>query len=151
MKWLIPISSNEDLRLPWHPIFGNPWRNELDLRKSISFSIWKRDLTSVSLRKIQREKQIFTFTRSELLLPRFCPNTVGLSGNDNEFAFVAASGGFLLFGFCPPIIEPRLDDEFPAPARLIFEQNDMFDFRRELWRSKVLWAENGDGRTMYLK
>jgi len=32
----------------------------------------------------------------------------------------------------------------------MFEQNEMFDLRRELCRSNVFWAENGDGLTKYL-
>lgn len=45
--------------------------------------------------------------------------------------------------------EPLLEFEAPAfePARLMFEQKEMFDLRRELWRSKVFCAENGDGLT----
>ena len=41
VKWLMPISSSEDLRLPvdW-PIFGSPWRNELDRRRRMSLSIY---------------------------------------------------------------------------------------------------------------
>lgn len=47
-----------------------------------------------------------------------------------------------------PMPEPRLEfDPAAFPARLILEQNEMFDFRRELWRSNVFCAENGDGRT----
>jgi len=69
-------------------------------------------------------------------------------------------------GFKPAMPDPRRD---PAPTavlamfmficgiwgpqvapRLMFEQNEMFDLRRELCRSKVFWAENGDGLTKYL-
>lgn len=32
-----------------------------------------------------------------------------------------------------------------------FEQYEMFDLRRELCRSNVFCAENGDGRTKYLR
>lgn len=37
-----------------------------------------------------------------------------------------------------------------AAAKLMFEQNEMFDFRLELCLSNVFCAENGDGRTRYL-
>lgn len=45
--------------------------------------------------------------------------------------------------------DPRLEFDAPAlaPARLMLEQNEMFDLRRELCRSKVFCAENGDGLT----
>jgi hypothetical protein len=51
-----------------------------------------------------------------------------------------------------PIPDPRLELDAPplAPARLMLEQNEMFDFLRELCRSKVFCAENGEGLTRYL-
>lgn len=49
-----------------------------------------------------------------------------------------------------PNPEPRREADATACAMFRFEQNDIFDLRRELCRSKVFWAENGDGRTRYL-
>lgn len=40
VKWLMPISSSEDLRRPTDtPTFGNPWRSELERLNKISLSI----------------------------------------------------------------------------------------------------------------
>lgn len=94
-------------------------------------------------------------TLNELLLPRTCPTTdCGLSGKESEFDFVVTNGGArgVPYPVCDcgppnvfnPIPEPRRE---PAAAKLIFEQNDMFDLRRELCLSNVFCAENGDGRT----
>lgn len=44
-----------------------------------------------------------------------------------------------------PMPDPRREPA--AAARLMFEQNDMLDLRRELCRSNVFWAEKGEGRT----
>lgn len=49
-----------------------------------------------------------------------------------------------------PMPDPRREPA-AAAARLILEQNDMLDLRRELCRSNVFWAENGEGRTRYLE
>jgi hypothetical protein len=48
-----------------------------------------------------------------------------------------------------PMPEPRREFEAAAlaAARLMLEQKEMFDLRRELCRSNVFWAENGDGLT----
>lgn len=39
VKWLMPISSNDDFLRPDTPTLGKPWRNELDRRSNISLSI----------------------------------------------------------------------------------------------------------------
>lgn len=39
VKWLMPISSSDDLRRPETPTFGNPWRSEFDRRNRMSLSI----------------------------------------------------------------------------------------------------------------
>lgn len=97
-------------------------------------------------------------TRSELERPRAWLSWFGLSGSDNELLFVLPRGGARGVPKAPidawlpmllmPMPEPRLD---PAAAKFMFEQNEMFDLRRELCRSKVFCAENGDGLTRYLK
>lgn len=52
VKWLMPISSSEDLRRPTDtPTFGNPWRNELERLNKISLSIcwWRWNATRFHL------------------------------------------------------------------------------------------------------
>lgn len=98
-------------------------------------------------------------TRNELLRPRTCCcATVGLSGKERELDL-----------FWTIVVLIRCDDPYPgifwkvfsaspeprreadaACAIFKFEQNEMFDLRRELCRSNVFCAENGDGRTKYL-
>lgn len=81
-----------------------------------------------------------------MLRPRVCPTTVGLSGKERELDLVVTKGGARgvpypdidvtpcrLFRLNP---EPRLDPAAAACAAICaifkFEQNDMFDLRREL-------------------
>lgn len=54
VKWLMPISSNDDFRLPvdW-PMFGSPCRSELDRRSKISLSIYIDQQ-----RMIKREEEV---------------------------------------------------------------------------------------------
>lgn len=97
-------------------------------------------------------------TRNELLLPRVWPPTVGLSGKERELDLFVTYAGTLTDDpypgkFCnvfKPKPEPRLDADAAAAAIFKFEQYEMFDLRRELCRSNVFCAENGDGRTKYL-
>lgn len=81
-------------------------------------------------------------TLKELLLCLACPTTLlGLSGNESEFDLVVQRGGARDDVPYPDICctparlfipnpEPRRDPEFAAAAK--FEQNEMFDFLREL-------------------
>lgn len=75
---------------------------------------------------------------------------VGLSGKDKELAFVVDNGGARGWVKLAPIADPLL---LATPCAWIkaCEQKLIFDFRRLLCRSNVFWAENGDGRTRYLK
>lgn len=94
-------------------------------------------------------------TLNELLRPLVCPTIVGLSGKERELDLVVTNGARGVpypdpcneFNWNP---DPRRDPAAPAAAIFKFEQNDMFDLRRELCRSNVFCAENGDGRTRYL-
>lgn len=90
-----------------------------------------------------------------MLRPLTCPITVGLSGKDNEFDLVVASGGPLEGGQGEAIVliavpDPLREDPgmIPVPAKLMFEQNDIFDFLLELCLSNVFCAEKGDGLTI---
>lgn len=95
-------------------------------------------------------------TRNELLLPRDWPATVGLSGKERELDLFGIIGGVARGvpypGRTPcsvfnPKPDPRRDADPTVWAIFKFEQYDMFDLRRELCRSNVFCAENGDGRT----
>lgn len=101
-------------------------------------------------------------TRSELLRARVCPTTLGLSGKERELDLVVtravARRGVPYPATPPPVTPPaswlrlkplprREPAAAAAAAMFRFEQNDIFDLRRELWRSNVFCAENGDGRT----
>lgn len=98
-------------------------------------------------------------TRNELLLPRVWPPTVGLSGKERELDLFVTYAGALTDDpypgkFCKvfkPKPDPRRDADAAALAIFKFEQYEMFDLRRELCRSNVFCAENGDGRTKYLR
>jgi hypothetical protein len=79
-------------------------------------------------------------TLNELLRPLVCPTTFGLSGRDKELDLVVTRGGArgdpYPIGCGPPMLfspkpEPRRDPAADA-ARLMLEQNDMFDFLLEL-------------------
>lgn len=78
-----------------------------------------------------------------MLRPRCCPTTVGLSGKERELDLVVTNGGargvpYPDIGWPTPCIafkpnpEPRREPADAAWPIFIFEQNDMFDFRREL-------------------
>lgn len=98
--------------------------------------------------------EFWSFTRSELLLPRVWPATVGLSGKEREFDLVVHKGGARGDPYPGKVFKPNPDPRLDAAATVWaifkFEQNDILDFLRELCRSNVFCAENGDGRTRYL-
>lgn len=81
-----------------------------------------------------------------MLRPRCCPTTVGLSGKERELDLVVTNGGARgvpypdIGGPCivfKPKPDPRLEPAVVACPIFKFEQNDMFDFLRELCRSNV--------------
>lgn len=126
LKWDIPISSRLLLRRR-DPTPLSPWRRELDRLNNISST-----------------------TRSELDRPLKSVMIVGLSGSDNELALVVESGGARGGTKLAPMVDPLLL-ETPWAWINACEQKLIFDLRRLLWRSNVFWAENGEGRTKYLK
>lgn len=145
------------------PTFGSPCLSELERRSRMSLSIY---LIWQGLELIWKDTKIgkwaawkfWSFTRRELLLPRVWPATVGLSGKEREFDLVVHKGGARgdPYPGTPCIVfkpnpDPRLDAAATVWAIFKFEQNDILDFLRELCRSNVFCAENGDGRTRYLK
>ena len=126
LKWDIPISSRLLLRRR-DPTPLSPWRRELDRLNNIS---------STTLREFER--------------PLKSVMIVGLSGSDKELALVVQRGGARGGAKLAPIVDPLLL-ETPWAWINACEQKLIFDLRRLLWRSNVFWAENGDGRTKYLK
>lgn len=126
LKWEIPISSKL-LFLRLEPVPLRPCRKELE-----------------------RLSRMSSTTRKEFERPRKSVMIVGLSGSDKELAFVVDNGGARGCVKLAPIPDPRL---LATPCAWIraWEQKLMFDLRRLLCRSKVFCAENGDGRTKYLK
>lgn len=113
-------------------------------------------------------------TLSELLRALCCPTMFGLSGNERELDLVliraatarrpdpyparpAEPGTPPMPPPLPPKLKPLPRREptdadaaaaaAAAAAIFMLEQNEMLDLRRELCRSNVFWAENGDGRT----
>ena len=103
----------------------SPWRSELERLKRISS------------------------TRSECDRPLFAPRTDGDVGTPNDMSGLSGNERELAFWGGPNDLTPV--QVALLLRRLSKSQMLMCERRRLLWRSNVLWAENGLGRIKYLK